>query len=211
MGKPPVGAEIAAFELRPRFRKLSIYPSAITGRYGTSRDLGNCAGLTVTQRTEQTYRRHSPPFPYGGDSWALPTTIMWAEASRGVAFDGATIGITWNDFSNMNAGFFAGQSGHRDGRTIDGLFATYADLGRREAKILLAWLNMHSDRIERVYVGFSTNSTCTATVPIDAATNAFYQEIAGKRLTDDRLATSVILNRREHCDHFDVGLKRIVQ
>lgn len=97
LGEPGVSATAGR-----RVKKLVWYGGA--NRYGgpqnNDRDVEDCIGTSAPWLQ----------FPCGGDSWALPTNVARAAALHGV---------TYNDFSNMNAGHFPDHSSHAQGVDVD--------------------------------------------------------------------------------------------
>lgn len=115
----------------------------------------------------------------GGDDWAKPTV--------GTLIGGA--GLIWGDFSNMNGGPFPPHKTHRTGNSADGWFNGYNARDAATAATIIDQLNTHGLRIREVYVTFAPNS-------------AFANAIANVILNDGRAATSVVLNRAGHTNHF---------
>ena len=195
----------------PALTKLVRYLN--TNRFG-SRDLTLCDGLSPT--ASKLFNR--PPFPCGRDDWARPKVVQWAGQ--------VDTSVTWNDFSNLNGGFFAAHTAHRHGISVDGLFNGYTNFDAAAAQQLIAFIdaNSPSRQIQLVYAGYSVlncpigQSPCQPGVPhysacgyVDnrpsvLATNTFYQAILGVTLADGRPATSVITNFVGHCSHFHVEL-----
>jgi hypothetical protein len=159
-------------------------------RAGAGRDLADCTGLKPSDAPV-----NQSPFPCGGDSWSEPRVRSWALNRANVQ---------WNDFSNMNGGFFPPHEGHREGRTIDGLTPGYLNMDANAAQALIDMLNERNpEAVERVFVSFSiVNADCRATrTPLPG--NEYYQVLL-KSKVGTRPATAVIQNLAGHCDHFDI-------
>ncbi len=125
----------------------------------------------------------------GGDSWALPSTTVYA--SRLVQ-DAASDDFVYNDFSNMNGGIFRPHSTHQDGLHIDTRFEGYQARDAAAAQRLIAFLNgPYGGRVRRIGVTF---------------TGSFRGALAGVTLGDGRAATSVIKDWAHHTEHFHLWL-----
>jgi hypothetical protein len=197
------GAPFQAHRMDQTLTKLVLY--ARNNRYGM-RDVGDCLGLSATARD----RRMRPAFPCGGDGWARPRMKQWANAVTTVTHDGASATVTWNDFSNMHAGFFPRHGEHRLGVQVDGLFDGYVAMDAAAAHKMLDFLRRYGSAVDIVFVGYSTrpvdNTPCAATVPV-ATSNAYWNVIrAAPALSDGRLPRNIVTNQAGHCDHFHVNV-----
>lgn len=108
---------------------------------------------------------------FGGDAWAVPQVVKLAKAV-GDSFQ-------WNNFSNMNGGFFVDHKGRSEGLSIDGLFAGYTSRSAAVAQQMINQINSLPSMIRMVYVTF---------------TSAYQGAIAGKTLDDGRRVTDVIID-----------------
>jgi hypothetical protein len=141
------------------------------------RDFGN---VTKVIRVTGINRYGGRDEARGGDDWAKPQV--------GTFIQGA--GLTWGDFSNMNAGSFApDHASHQTGNSADGHFAGYNDRNAATAATIIGHLNTHGTRIRTVYVTFTP-------------TSAFATAIANVTLNDGRAANQVIRNHGGHTTHF---------
>ncbi|WP_159916005.1 carboxypeptidase-like regulatory domain-containing protein [Pantoea sp. 18069] len=120
----------------------------------------------------------------GGDDWLTPT-----------ARDACSpVGVTWGDFSNMNAGSFApDHASHATGRDADGWYAGYNARDAAAAKKMIALLNTPGvgSKVKIVYVTHTPSSG-----------NAFHDAYKDVTLADGRKARSVIRNYAGHRTHF---------
>jgi hypothetical protein len=86
----------------------------------------------------------NPPFPCGGDSWALPSVAAFAAGVRRDV----------NDFSNMNGGFFPPHGPHRKGLDIDGDYSGYCNRDGAAAVRMLEYLRQYGRKIDKVFVAY---------------------------------------------------------
>jgi len=121
----------------------------------------------------------------GGDDWVKPS-------ARDVV--NAVSGVTWGDFSNMNAGSFApDHSSHTRGTDADGWFAGYNARDAATAASMIQLLN--TDRVgKRVRIVYVTY--------VEKDGEAFYDGIKNVTLSDGRPARAVIRNFTGHTSHF---------
>lgn len=122
----------------------------------------------------------------GGDDWVLPSVKKLAASVNGV---------TWGDFSNMNAGSFSpDHQTHRSGVDVDGHFVGYNDRNADTAKKMIEYLNnpIYGSRITSVYVTFSKTGSNTA----------FWNAIKDATLNDGRAVADVIRPVAGHTTHF---------
>jgi hypothetical protein len=115
----------------------------------------------------------------GGDDWAKPQVASFIQGT----------GLTWGDFSNMNAGRFPPHQTHQTGNSADGWFSNYNERNATTAATVIGHLNQYGRRIRSVYVTFQPSS-------------AFAVAIANVNLNDGRAANQVIRNVGGHTTHF---------
>jgi hypothetical protein len=126
----------------------------------------------------------------GGDGWALPSTIDFIA--------GLPAGWLVNDISNMNGGNFIGHQTHTYGNDIDLKFTGYINRDAAVANTLIDFLNSpQGSRVAFIYVTYSQ-------------TSVFYNAIKDVMIGNQK-ATSIILNRTNHEDHFHIGVNPSVQ
>jgi hypothetical protein len=149
-------------------------------RYGSSRDNSQCDAQV--------------PQPCGGDGWALPSTHAFTE-------EAAVSTFRWNDFSNMNGGYFPDHASHQFGNDIDVRFSDESYMKRDQAAAdrLFALLNSPSGaKIEMIFV---------------TMTPFLRGYLAGKSVPDPvsggtRAVDKVIVNQPNHVDHFHIRLRQ---
>ncbi|PWU06516.1 MAG: hypothetical protein C5B51_12110 [Terriglobia bacterium] len=146
-----------------KVKQLALYTAG--NRY-PSRDPGDCTGLPKSYRC-------------GGDDWALPEIARFLEQYEGVS---------WNDFSNMNAGPFPRHLSHDVGVDADGWFDGYQARDAAAAKKLIDMVNRGKEKsVRMVFVTF---------------TPEFQNAIKNVTLADGRKAAEVFLNVPQHDGHF---------
>jgi|GEM_PF-1724432 len=119
----------------------------------------------------------------GGDDWAKPSVADLVEQYNG---------LTWGDFSNMNAGAFPPHASHRSGNDGDGWFAGYNAIDAATASTIIDHLNeADGSQITSVFVTYQAQDG-----------NAFYDAIRDVTLDDGRAATDVIRPVGGHSTHF---------
>lgn len=119
----------------------------------------------------------------GGDDWAKPSVADLVEQYNG---------LTWGDFSNMNAGDFLPHTSHRSGNDGDGWFAGYNAIDAATAATIVDHLNEpDGSRITLVFVTYQAQEG-----------NAFYDAISDVTLTDGRAAVDVIRPVAGHSTHY---------
>jgi hypothetical protein len=165
------------------FTKLVLFRGP--NRFG-DRDLANCTGLKITT----AHPEKNPPFPCGGDSWSVPTVASFAAGVQGV---------TWNDFSNMNGGFYPPHVSHRSGVDIDGDYPGYRNRDGAAALKMLDYLQQYGRKIDLVFVAYSITQ-CDPTK--NPAAQGFWCAIKDVVLPDGRTARSVIQPESDHVRHF---------
>jgi hypothetical protein len=140
------------------------------------RDFGN---VTKVVQVTNINRYGARDDIQGGDDWAKPQVASFIQGT----------GLTWGDFSNMNAGRFPPHNAHQRGNSADGWFANYNERNATTAATIIDHLNEYGRRIQTVYVTFQPGS-------------AFALAIANVNLNDGRAANQVIRNVGGHTTHF---------
>jgi len=139
--------------------------------------------VNILRQIEDVLRYGQRDETEGGDDWVIPSVANLIEG-----YDG----LTWGDFSNMNAGRFAPHASHRNGNDGDGWFNGYNARDAATASTIIDHLNEENgDRITFVFVTFVAEEG-----------NAFYDAISDITLNDGRLATDVIRPVRGHSTHY---------
>ncbi|WIA40281.1 hypothetical protein OEZ86_013654 [Tetradesmus obliquus] len=183
--KPPAGLQASLFKpfgsaglVAVTDGRLRLRIRATTGKGAQAvADCGSVIKLVLFTGSNRFGSNRYPEF--GGDAWAVPQVVKLAKAV-GDSFQ-------WNDFSNMNGGFFVDDKGHSEGLSLDGLFAGYTSRSAAVAQQMINQINSLPNMIRMVYVTF---------------TSAYQGAIAGKTLDDGRRVTDVIIDTPGHSDHF---------